>query len=171
MLVKCILVSHTECRMKKKISVLIRKKIKKYNKKINGREFPDKSISHRCYFLAAQCLGISKINGLKSEDIEATICALKKLGIKILRKGNLDYIHGMGISGFKKFTGVINFSNSGTSLRSLLGILACYPWPVTLTGDSSLQRRPVRRLTDYLERVGAFIIHPKNKNPAIPSHI
>ena len=49
--------------MKKKISVLINKKIKKYNKNVNGGDFPDKSISHRVYLLASQCLGISKING------------------------------------------------------------------------------------------------------------
>jgi len=157
--------------MNKKFSVLTKNKIHKYNKNIDGREFPDKSISHRVYFLASQCLGISKINGLKSEDVEATIDALKKLGIKIVRKGDWDYVYGMGISGFKKFKGVINFSNSGTSLRSFLGILACYPWPVTLTGDSSLRRRPVRRLTDYLERVGAFITHPKNKKFTLPVRI
>ena len=55
--------------MKKKFSVLINKKIHKYNKEISGKEFPDKSISHRAYILASQCLGISKINGLKSEDV------------------------------------------------------------------------------------------------------
>ena len=157
--------------MKKKFSVLVNKKIHKYNKEISGKEFPDKSISHRAYILASQCLGISKINGLKSEDVKATIGALKKLGIKIIKKGDWDYVCGNGISGFKKFTGIINFSNSGTSLRSFLGILTCYPWPVTLTGDSSLRYRPVRRLTDYLERIGAFITHPKNKRFTLPVRI
>ena len=155
--------------MKKKFSVLISKKIKKYNKKIDGKEFPDKSISHRCYLLASQCLGISKINALKSEDVqEGTINNLKKIGIKIVRKKEWDYVYGVGISGFKKFKGIINFSNSGTSLRSFLGALTCYPWPVTLTGDSSLRRRPVRRLTNYLERIGVFVAHPKNKKFTLP---
>ena len=106
--------------MHKKFSVLTKNKIHKYNKKIDGSEFPDKSISHRVYFLASQCLGISKINGSKSGDVETTIYALKKLGIKIVRKGDWDYVYGMGIAGFKKFKGTISFSNSGTSLRSFL---------------------------------------------------
>ena len=67
--------------MKKKFSVLIKNKINNYNKKINIDS--DKSISHRCYLIASQCLGISKIKGLNSEDIKATINGLKKLGIKI----------------------------------------------------------------------------------------
>ena len=84
--------------MNKKFSVLIDKKIKKYNKKITVD--PDKSITHRCYILASQCLGISKIKGLNSEDVKATINGLKKLGIKIIKKNNVDHVYGMGISGF-----------------------------------------------------------------------
>ena len=78
--------------MSKKFSVLIKNKIKKYNKKITVD--PDKSITHRCYILASQCTGISKINGLQSEDIEATINGLKKLGIKIENDEN-DYDGGL----------------------------------------------------------------------------
>jgi len=155
--------------MNKKFSVLIKNKVNKYNKKITVD--PDKSISHRCYILASQCLGVSTIEGLNSEDVKATINALKKLGIKILKKKGKDYVHGMGISGFKKFKGTINFQNSGTSARSFLGILSCYPHPVTITGDSSLRLRPFRRLTNYLENIGAFIIHPKNKKTNLPIKI
>ena len=73
--------------MKKKFSVLVNKKINKYNKNIDGREFPDKSISHRVYLLASQCLGISKIKGLKSQDVEATKNAIKKLSIRNHKRG------------------------------------------------------------------------------------
>ena len=65
--------------MNKKFSVLIKNKIKKYNKKITVDS--DKSITHRCYYFASQCLGISKIKGLNSKDVEATINGLRKLGI------------------------------------------------------------------------------------------
>ena len=74
--------------MNKKFSVLINKRIKKYNKKITVD--PDKSISHRCYILASQCLGVSKIKGLDSEDIKATIN-----GIEVfvpLTTDNKDYV-------------------------------------------------------------------------------
>ena len=156
--------------MHRKFSVLVKKKINRYNKKITIN--PDKSITHRCYFIASQCLGISKIKGLDSEDIHATINALRLLGIKIVKKkGGVFYVYGSAISGFKKFTGVIDCGNSGTSIRSLLGLLTCYPHPVTLTGDASLQKRPFLRLTNFLERIGAFITHPKNKKINLPIKI
>tara|TARA_B100000686_G_scaffold350907_1_gene448153 strand:+ start:927 stop:2267 length:1341 start_codon:yes stop_codon:yes gene_type:complete len=155
--------------MKKKFSVLIKNKIKKYNTKINVD--PDKSLSHRCFIIASQCLGVSKIKGLNSEDINTTISGLKKLGIKIKKKGMEFYVFGRGISGFKKFRGILNFGNSGTSARSFLGILACYPHPVTITGDSSLKVRPFRRLTNYLEKIGATITFPKNKKYSLPIKI
>ena len=66
--------------MIKKFSVLTKNKVNSYNKIITVD--PDKSITHRCYILASQCIGVSKINGLNSEDVKATINALKKLSIK-----------------------------------------------------------------------------------------
>ena len=155
--------------MNKKFSVLTKNEVNGYNKIITVD--PDKSITHRCYILASQCLGISEVKGLNSKDVKATINALKKLGIKIVNKKNKDYVYGMGISGFKKFSGILNFQNSGTSARSLLGVLSCYPYPVTITGDSSLKKRPFRRLTNYLENIGATINHPKNKKHSLPIKI
>jgi len=157
--------------MYQKFSVLTKGKIEKYNKKIDGKEFPDKSITHRAYILASQCIGVSKINGLNSQDVRTTINALKKLGIKIVAKKDWDYVYGSGISGFKKFNGVLNFQNSGTGARSFLGILTCHPYPVTISGDSSLKLRPFKRLTNYLENIGATIIHPKNKKFNLPIKI
>lgn len=155
--------------MNNKFSVLIKDKISSYNKKIIVPS--DKSITHRCIILASQCCGISKIAGLQSADILSTVNGLRRLGVRIEIKDGMFYVYGNAISGFKKFTGIINCSNSGTSLRSFLGILTCYPWPVTLTGDASLRKRPVRRLTNYLERIGAIITHPKNKKFSLPVRI
>ena len=155
--------------MKKKFSVITKNKNNIYNKIITVD--PDKSITHRCYILASQCVGISIIKGLNSHDVASTINGLKKLGIKIIKKNNKNYVYGTGISGFKKFTGTINFQNSGTSARGFLGILACYPYPVTITGDSSLKVRPFKRLTNFLENIGASFIHPKNKSYSLPLKI
>ena len=156
--------------MDKKISVLIKNKINKYNNKNISVDL-DKSITHRCLFIAANCVGISRIKGLVSEDINATINGLKLLGIKILKKKNLYYVFGNGISGFKKFSGVIKCGNSGSTSRSFLGLLTCYPYAITITGDSSLKVRPFKRLTAYLEKIGANIIHPKNKRFELPIKI
>jgi len=152
--------------MHQKFSVLVKKKVEQFNKIITVD--PDKSISHRCYLIASQCLGVSKIEGLDSEDVKTTINGLKKLGIKIIRKKGIDYVYGSGISGYKKFNRTLNFGNSGTSARSFLGILSCYPHPVKITGDESLKLRPFKRLTDYLEKIGALISHPKNKRFSLP---
>ena len=72
--------------MNKKFSVFIKGKNSRYNKEIDGEKFPDKSITHRAFILASQCLGVSKIKGLNSDDIKTNIAALKKLGIKIISK-------------------------------------------------------------------------------------
>ena len=155
--------------MHRKFSVLVKKKVEQFNKIITL--YPDKSIYHRWYLIASQCLGVSKIKGLASEDVKATINGLKKLGIKIVKKKGIDYVYGSGISGFKKFKGTLNFGNSGTSARSFLGILSCYPHSIKITGDESLKLRPFKRLTDYLENIGANITQPKNKKINLPIKI
>ena len=155
--------------MQQKFSVFTKNKINKYHKIITVDS--DKSISHRCYIIASQCLGVSKIKGLYSDDVKTTINALKKLGVRIEKKNGIDYVYGNGISGYKKFKGTLNFGNSGTSARSFLGILTCYPNEVTITGDASLKLRPFKRLTDYLEKIGATIKHPANKKNSLPIKI
>ena len=70
--------------MQQKLSVFTKNKINKYHKTITVDS--DKSISHRCYIIGSQCLGISKIKGLYSDDIKTTIDALKKLGVRIEKK-------------------------------------------------------------------------------------
>tara|TARA_Y100000590_G_scaffold409436_1_gene501615 strand:- start:198 stop:1550 length:1353 start_codon:yes stop_codon:yes gene_type:complete len=154
--------------MQKDFSVLIKGKNPAFNKIVSGKKFPDKSITHRAYIIASQCLGVSKIKGLISDDIKSTITALKKLGIKITSKKDFSSVYGSGISGFKKFSGSLDFGNSGTSARSFLGLLACHPYQIKITGDSSLKLRPFKRVTNYLEKIGAIIKHPKNKNISLP---
>ena len=65
-------------------------------------------------------MGISKIKGLISEDVETTINSLRKLGIKITRKKGIDYVHGVGISGFKQYKGILQFFNIKNS--KILGV-------------------------------------------------
>ncbi len=142
--------------MTKKFSVQINKKIKKFNHKISV-ECPDKSITHRALFLSSQCMGISEFNGLSSEDILATVAGLKKLGVKILKKGKKYKVFGNGIGAFKKYAGSINCGNSGSSARFFLGLASTYPFPITIRGDKSLEKRPMKRVSKYLENIGAKI--------------
>ena len=87
--------------MKKKISVLINNKIKKFNKKISVES--DKSISHRALLIASQCIGVSNINNiLESEDVINTIVSLKKLGVKILKKNKTYIVYGNGLGSLQQ---------------------------------------------------------------------
>ena len=106
-----------------------------------------------------------------SDDINATVNGLKLLGIKILKRKNLYYVYGNGVSGFKKYGGTIDCKNSGSTSRSFLGLLTCYPHTVTITGDPSLRVRPFKRLASYLEKIGAKIEFPKNKKFQLPIKI
>ena len=150
--------------MKKKFSVSVKKKIEKFNKKI---EIPgDKSCSIRAILLASQCIGISKIkNLLESEDVLNCINALKiSLGVKIIKKKNIYQIYGNGLNSFKvrKKITKIYVGNSGTSARLLFGLLSTHPGKFYLYGDQSMNKRDFTRVTQPLEKVGAFF-YPRNK--------
>ncbi len=151
--------------MKKKFSVLIKNKIKKFNKevKIPG----DKSCSIRAILLASQCIGVSKIkNLLESEDVLNCINALKKsLGVKIIKKNNMYQVYGNGLNSFKikKKITKIYVGNSGTSARLLSGILSTYPNKFYLHGDKSMNKRDFTRVTDPLKKIGAFFYPEKKK--------
>jgi 3-phosphoshikimate 1-carboxyvinyltransferase len=146
--------------------LLIKNKIKKFNKtiKVNG----DKSLSIRWVLLASQGIGKSKAyNLLMSEDVVASINAIKKLGIKVkLNKGYCE-IFGNGINGFKyKKNLTINARNSGTLGRLLLGLLIKSPQKIKIIGDKSLSRRDFSRVTLPLQNFGAkFYYKKKNKLP------
>ena len=121
----------------------------------------DKSISHRAVLFAAMAEGTSSLSGvLDSEDVCASIAATKALGAKVdLTKqedGSLaGSITGWGQAGPTQPQDAIDCGNSGTTARLLMGILAPWNIRVTLTGDSSLQRRPMRRITAPLMKMGA----------------
>ena len=150
--------------MKKNFSVSINKKIKKFNKKI---KIPgDKSCSLRAILLASQCIGISKIkNLLESEDVLNCINTLKtSLGVKIIKKNNIYQVYGNGLNSFKfkKKITKIYVGNSGTCARLLSGLLSTHPGKFYLYGDQSMNKRDFTRVTEPLEKIGAFF-YPKNK--------
>jgi len=150
--------------MKKKFSVSVKKKIEKFNKKIN---IPgDKSCSIRAILFASQCIGTSKIkNLLESEDVLNCVNALKKtLGVKIFKKNNIYHVCGNGLNSFrirKKIT-KIYVGNSGTTARLLFGLLATHPNKFYIYGDQSMNKRDFTRVTQPLEKVGASF-YPLNK--------
>lgn len=120
----------------------------------------DKSITHRALLLAALARGTSRVRGaLTSLDARSTAHVLRELGVEVspLADGRVVTIRGR--ERFRRPQATLHCGNSGTSARLLLGALASHPFPATLTGDASLRRRPMRRVTDPLERMGARFTH------------
>lgn len=118
----------------------------------------DKSISHRAVMLGALADGVTEVRDcLLGEDVRATMGAFRALGVRIdeLEDGRLLRIHGRGLRGLQAPAHVLDLGNSGTSIRLLTGILAGHGIPATLTGDESLRRRPMRRVTEPLALMGA----------------
>ena len=145
-------------------SIIIKKKIKNFTKKIivSG----DKSISIRWVLFASLASGKSQAkNLLKSEDVLAAIKAIKKLGIKVILKKNICEIYGNGINGYQYKKGInINCENSGTLARLILGLLVNSNVKIKLTGDKSLSRRDFKRISDPLSKFGASLKLKNNKN-------
>ena len=143
---------------------IIKKKIDPFNKIISVSG--DKSISIRWILLSSLASGISKAkNLLISEDILATIKAVKKLGIKVELKGNNCFVYGKGFNGYdykKKI--VINAQNSGTLSRLILGFLINTNNQIKLVGDKSLSKRDFKRISNPLNKFGAKIKLKNNKN-------
>ena len=149
--------------MNKKFSVYINNKIEKFNKTIYVEG--DKSISHRALLIASQCMGISSIKGiLESEDVKNTIICLKKLGVKILKKNEKYLIYGNGLGSFRKPSkNLLYAGNSGTLARMLISLLSTQPnFKVKISGDSSLNKRDMKRIIDPLSKIGCNF-YPKNK--------
>ena len=144
-------------------SIVIKKKIKKFKKKIEVSG--DKSISIRWVLLSSLAEGVSYAkNLLMSEDVIAAINAIRKLGIKVNIKKNLCEVIGNGINGYKyKKNIVINAQNSGTLGRLILGLLVNTPHPIKIIGDKSLSKRDFKRVTDPLNEFGARFILKKKK--------
>ena len=137
--------------------IVIKNKIGNYNKKIS---IPgDKSISIRWVLVSSLANGISKAkNLLMSDDVLASIKAVKKLGAKVIIYKNVCKIHGVGTKGYKyKKNLVINAQNSGTLGRLISGILIDTPYPIKIIGDKSLSNRDFRRIAVPLSKFGASL--------------
>jgi 3-phosphoshikimate 1-carboxyvinyltransferase len=118
----------------------------------------DKSISHRCAILAALAEGTSEIfNFSPAADCESTLKCLRALGVKIEEKGSGIIVEGKGLAGWHAPRKKLDAGNSGTTIRLLTGALAGQSFASELTGDSSLQRRPMRRVMEPLRQMGAKI--------------
>ncbi len=129
----------------------------------------DKSISHRSIMLGALAEGVTHVKGfLEGEDSLATLEAFRAMGVTIERPGAGEVvIRGVGMRGLEKPEGVLDVGNSGTSIRLLSGLLAPQDFEVTLVGDASLTKRPMRRVTDPLSEMGAQIITSEFGTPPL----
>ena len=145
-------------------SLLIKKKIKEFNKIISVSG--DKSISIRWVLLASLASGVSKAqNLLISDDVQAAILAVRKLGIKVIMKSNFCKIYGNGVNGFQyKKNLTINAKNSGTLGRLILGFLINTTNAIKLVGDRSLSKRDFKRVSDPLSKFGAVLKLKNKKN-------
>ena len=127
---------------------------------IRGIYYPpgDKSISHRILILAGQAIGKSEIyNLLEGEDVINTLKAMRLLGVKIEKKGNKYHVFGVPPGGLFQPNKIIDFGNSGTGIRLISGLISSNNIKVKLVGDSSLSKRPMKRVTEHLSRIGAVI--------------
>jgi len=126
----------------------------------------DKSISHRAIIFSMLCKGRTKIyNLLESEDVKRTIDVSQSLGSNIITNNQFIDIHGLGIDGISEPKSVLDFGNSGTSLRLFMGILSSQTFTTTLTGDNSLLKRPMERVASPLRLMGANISTNNGKAP------
>ncbi len=119
----------------------------------------DKSMSHRSIMLGSLAEGVTRVTGfLNAEDALATLNAFRAMGVEIEGPENGKVvIHGVGKHGLKKPDKPLNMGNSGTSMRLLSGLLSGQAFDVELTGDKSLESRPMRRVTEPLALMGAEI--------------
>jgi len=117
----------------------------------------DKSISHRCIILSSLAIGESKITGLlNSSDINCTINSMKSLGSCIKLNSNDEcIINGIGIGSLKQPETPLDFGNSGTAARLILGLVSTHPIETNFIGDESLSQRPMKRVTEPLIDFGA----------------
>ncbi len=125
----------------------------------------DKSITHRALMLGAISRGVTEIKGfLDAEDCRATINCLRLLGVKINVRDNRLLIEGRGMN-LKKASKVLDAGNSGTTARLILGILAGQDFETTISGDLSLQKRPMKRIVEPLQSMGALFNGESDRLP------
>lgn len=118
----------------------------------------DKSISHRCVMFGSVAKGTTEVHHfLKGADCLATIRCMRTLGIDIEEKGSSVIIHGKGLHGLSAPSGILDAGNSGTTTRLLSGILAGQTFDSKISGDESLNSRPMKRIITPLTQMGAHI--------------
>lgn len=117
----------------------------------------DKSISHRSLMFGALAIGESRVTGLlEGEDVMATAAALRAMGATIERATEGTWsIHGVGVGSLLQPDAPLEMGNSGTSTRLLMGLVASHPITVQFSGDASLSKRPMGRVTEPLSLIGA----------------
>ncbi len=116
----------------------------------------DKSISHRALMFAGLAVGETVITGLlEGEDVLRTAAAMRALGAEMIREPGRWRVAGRGVGGLREPEDVLDMGNSGTAARLLCGILATHDLFAVMTGDASLRRRPMRRVTEPLAQSGA----------------
>ena len=120
----------------------------------------DKSISHRALIMGALAVGATKIEGLlEGDDVLKTAAALRALGAQVERSGAGAWlVRGVGVGGFAPPAAALDFGNSGTGCRLMLGAVAGCPITATFDGDASLRKRPMRRVLEPLQRIGAHAV-------------
>ena len=133
--------------------------IQKIKKAVGQIKVPgDKSISHRAVMLGSLANGVTEISGfLKGADCLSTIDCFRKMGIDIHINGENVTVHGNGLRGLKKPDEMLYTGNSGTTTRLLCGILAGQNFDTSITGDASIQKRPMGRVVQPLSMMGAKI--------------
>ena len=117
----------------------------------------DKSISHRALILGALSVGETRISGLlEGEDVLNTAKSMQALGARVERTGDFAWkVNGVGVGGFAQPKNPLDFGNSGTGCRLVMGAVAGCPITAVFDGDASLRSRPMRRILDPLELMGA----------------
>ena len=132
----------------------------------------DKSISHRAMMLGALADGVCQVSGfLEGEDTLATAAAFRAMGVRIEDDGaGRKIVHGVGIDGLRAPSAPIDCGNAGTGMRLMAGVLAGQAFDSTLIGDASLSKRPMRRVTEPLAKMGARIDTAEGGLPPLRVH-
>ncbi len=119
----------------------------------------DKSISHRALIFGALATGVTRIRGLlEAEDVINTAGAVSALGAPAAKSGDVWAVKGRGVGGLRAPAGPLDFGNSGTGTRLMMGVVAGHAMTVTMSGDASLSKRPMRRVLGPLQQMGLQVL-------------
>jgi len=126
----------------------------------------DKSISHRALMLGALATGTTRITGLlEAEDVLNTAKVVEALGARVVRRDGVLEVSGRGVGGLVQPSGPLDFGNSGTGCRLMMGVIAGHDIEAQLIGDASLSRRPMRRVLAPLRQMGLTVLDDRETLP------